>query len=433
MFDTLSKRLTGIFDRLRGRGALTENDVTTALREVRVALLEADVALPALKSFIERVKAKAIGEEILQSITPTQMIIKIVHDELVALLSHPQQSLFLRSAGPTCFLMVGLQGSGKTTMCGKIAFLMKERKKKVLMASLDTYRPAAQQQLAIIGASLGVDTLEIVPDERPLAIAQRALQAMPHYDLLILDTAGRLHVSSDMMEELIQIKALTSPHEVLFIADALSGQDAVRTAQAFHEAVPITGVCLSRVDGDGRGGAALSLRYCTQCPIKLMGTGERPQQVMPFDAQQIADRILDKGDIIGLVEKAAQVLDQQEQERALKRLEKGIFTLDDLASRIRQIEKMGGIKGVLEFIPGIRGFKDQLQGRINQANFKHQLAIISSMTPQERRQPSILNASRKRRIAQGSGTSVPEVNRLLQQFTQMQKMMKQMKGFWPKA
>ncbi len=324
--------------------------------------------------------------------------------------------------------MAGLQGSGKTSMSGKLAFLLKEKKKKVLLASLDIYRPAAQRQLELIGQSIGVDTLEIVPGQPPLEITKRALAFLPRYDILILDTAGRLHIDQELMSELQAVKALANPNETLLVADALSGQDTIQIAKAFQEAVGLTGICLSRVDGDGRGGAALSLRYCTQCPIKMMGVGELPHQVLPFDAKRLADRILDRGDVIGLVEKAAKLINAQEQEQELKRLQKGVFTLDDLAKKIKQIESMGGIKGILDFLPGVRGLKQNMQGHIEKANFKRQLAIISSMTLQERRLPTILNASRKRRIAKGSGTSVPEVNRLLDQFQQMQKLFKRFKG-----
>lgn len=429
MFDNLSKRLSSIFDKLRGRGALTENDVTDALREVRIALLEADVALPAVKFFIEQVKATAIGEQIIKSVTPAQMVIKIVHDELIRFLSHPQEELYIRTYPPTIFLMIGLQGSGKTTMSGKLAFLLKEKKKKVLLASLDIYRPAAQKQLEIIGQAIAVDTLKIIPQERPKEIARRALDAATAYDVLILDTAGRLHIDQDMMTELQQIKEITQPHEILLVVDALSGQDTVRTANAFNETIDgITGICLSRIDGDSRGGAALSLRYCTERPIKLMGIGERPQQVIQFSAKRLADRILDKGDIIGLVEKASEMMTQQEQAKSIARMQKGIFTLDDLGKKIQQIESMGGVKSFLDYIPGIRGMKQQMHDKIDKTNFKQQLAIISSMTLEERNHPNILNASRKRRIAKGSGTSVQAINRLLQQFLQMQKVFKQMKG-----
>ena len=426
MFETLGKKIGDVFQRLKGKGVLTESDVLVALREIRVALLEADVALPALKSFIEHVKEKAIGENVLKSITPVQMVIKFVHEELISLLSHPDQELKLRKNEPTIFLMVGLQGSGKTSMSGKLAFLLKERKKKVLLASLDIYRPAAQHQLEVIGRSIDVPTLEIISGQSPLDIAKRSLTLLPRYDVLILDTAGRLHIDQELMGELQDIKALTKPHEILLVADALSGQDTVRTAQAFQEDVGLTGICLSRVDGDGRGGAALSLRYCTGCPIKVMGVGELPPQVVPFEAQRLADRILDRGDVVGLVEKAAKLMNTQEED--LKRLQKGVFTLEDLAKKIKQIEAMGGIKGILDFLPGVHALKQNMQGHIEKTNFKRQLAIISSMTVKERRLPSILNASRKRRIAKGSGTSIPEINRLLDQFQQMQKMVKQFKG-----
>jgi signal recognition particle subunit SRP54 len=428
MFGNFSQRICGIFDKLRGKGVLTESEISSALRDMRMVFLEADVALEVIKPFMAAVKEKALGEAVLKSITPDQMIIKIIHDELICLLSHPKESLYISSVGCTIYLMVGLQGSGKTSMSGKLAELLKNQQKKVLMASLDIYRPAAQEQLSLIGKSISVDTLAIVHDEKPLTIATRALAASHAYDVLILDTAGRLHICSEMMAELVKIKEIVTPHEILFVGDALSGQDMIRVAKIFHENLNITGSAVSRVDGDSRAGAVLSLRFCTQCPIKLMGMGELPHQAMVFDAKRIADRILDKGDIVELVNRAAQSFTQKEQETHLRRMQKGLFTLDDLAQKIRQIETMGGLSSILNLLPGVHLFKEKLEDRMQKANLKKQLAIISSMTKKEKTRPEILNGQRKRRIALGSGTSVPEVNRLLQQFGQMQKAVKQMKG-----
>jgi signal recognition particle subunit SRP54 len=345
------------------------------------------------------------------------------------LLDHPDQTFLTTHEKPHIILMAGLQGSGKTTMSAKIATLFKG--KKILMASLDIYRPAAQKQLEILGQAIGVDTLAIVPDEPPLVIAQRALNSAKNYDLLIVDTAGRLHIDGAMMEELKLIKHMTAPHEVLLVVDALSGQDGLVTAKQFHEVIGITGVALSRVDGDSRGGVALSLRHATGCPIKVMGLGEQPEQVMRFDPKRLADRILDKGDMVGLVEKASQMAASSDHEAALKRLEKGMFTLEDLSKQLTQLESMGGIKGLLDFLPGMRGLKDQLDQTGGAMNFKKQQAIIGSMTIKERRRPELLNASRKRRIASGSGTDVTAINRLLDHFSQMQKMMKSLKTGMP--
>lgn len=423
MFESLGRRLGDIFQQFRGKSTLSEADITAALRQIRVALLEADVALPAIAALMQEVKEQTLGERLLKNLAPDQMVIKAVHDALIRLLTHPQQEWNLSPKKPTIFLMAGLQGSGKTTMCSKIAWLFKD--KKVLMASLDIYRPAAQKQLEILGQSLGVDTLPIVVGEAPLVIAQRALDMGRNYDLLIVDTAGRLHVDEGMMEELCAIKNLIHPQEILLVMDALSGQDGLVTAKAFHQAVGLTGVGLSRVDGDGRGGVALSLRHATGCPIKIMGLGESPSQVMLFDPKRLADRILDKGDIVGLVEKAQHLVQSADQEASLKRLQRGNFTLEDLSQNLKQLESMGGLKSILNFLPGMRGLRDQLDQRGPEAmDFKKQRAIMESMTPRERRQPELINASRKGRIARGSGTNLGEVNRLLEHFFQMQKMMK---------
>ena len=422
MFESLGRRFSDIFDQLRRKSGLTEADVTTALRHIRVALLEADVALPAIAALMEDVKNHVIGTQVLKSISPDQMVIKAVHDALIRLLDHPQQAWILGPKKPTIFLMAGLQGSGKTTMSAKIAWLFKDQ--KVLMASLDIYRPAAQHQLEILGQAMGVDTLPIIEGQKPMDIARRAVDVGSNYDILIIDTAGRLHVDEAMMHELREVKQYLHPDEVLLVMDALSGQDGLHTAQRFHQDIGITGVGLSRIDGDGRGGVALSLRQATGCPIKVMGMGENPSQVMVFDPKRLADRILDKGDIVGLVEKAQHLVEMADHESQMKRLQQGVFTLEDVSRHLKQLESLGGLKGLLGFLPGMRGLKDQLDQNPDRADFKKQQAIISSMTVLERRRPELLNASRKRRIALGSGTDVPSINRLIAQWSQMQKMMK---------
>jgi len=425
MFESLGRRFSHIFDQLRGKTSLTEADITAALRQIRIALLEADVALPAIAALMEDVKGHALGAQVLKSIAPDQMVIKAVHEALIRLLSHPDQAWHLSGKNPVVFLMVGLQGSGKTSMSAKIAWLLKD--KKVLMASTDVYRPAAQKQLEILGHSIGVDTLPIIEGQKPLEIMQRAVECAKKYDVLILDTAGRLHIDAEMMQELKDIKQALEPQETILVMDALSGQDGLITAQNFHASIGITSVGLSRVDGDGRGGVALSLRHATGCPIKVMGMGETPSQVMLFDPKRLADRILDKGDIVGLVEKAEKIAQSMDHEESLKRLEKGLFTLEDLSKNLKQLESFGGVKGLLDFLPGMRGIKEQLSQHKGAMDFKKQQAIIGSMTVQERRQPEVLNASRKQRIAKGSGTGVQTINQLLEHFFQMQKMMKSLK------
>jgi len=439
MFDGLSGRLGEIFDRLRKRGALTESDVGEALREVRVALLEADVALPVVKDFIGQVRERAVGQEVLRSVTPGQMVVKIVYDHLVEMLSGGEEtpSPSLEDVGidvgnnpPAGVLMVGLQGSGKTTTCAKLAVRLKKRaRKKVLMASLDVYRPAAQQQLAVLGEQTETATLPVIMGERPLAIANRAMDTgrREGYDVVILDTAGRLHVDEAMMEEATSVKEAVRPVETLLVADALTGQDAVTLASEFHGKVGISGIVLTRVDGDGRGGAALSMRAVTGRPIKLMGVGEKIDAIETFQPQRIAGRILGMGDVVGLVEKAAETIEHEDAEKLAKKLAKGEFTLEDMADQFRQLRKMGDLKGLMGMIPGIGKMKQQIdQANIDDRMVARQEAIILSMTPAERRNPKILNASRRRRIAAGSGTTVQDVNRLLKQHQQMSKMMKKM-------
>ncbi|WP_298726307.1 signal recognition particle protein [uncultured Ferrovibrio sp.] len=440
MFESLSGKLGEVFERLRKRGALTESDVSEALREVRVALLEADVALPVVKSFIDGVKAKAVGQEVLRSVTPGQMVIKIVHDHLVEMLggAGEGEEISLAAVPPVPVLMVGLQGSGKTTSTAKIALrLQNKERKKVLMASLDVYRPAAQEQLRILGEQTGVATLPIVPGQMPVDIAKRALQAakLGGFDVLMLDTAGRLHIDEPLMLEVAAVRDAVQPHETLLVADALTGQDAVNVAKSFNERVGITGIVLTRVDGDGRGGAALSMRAVTGKPIKLIGVGEKMDALESFHPERIAQRILGMGDIVSLVEKAAETIEKEEAERLAARVQKGQFDLDDMASQLKQLRKMGGMSGVMGMLPGIGKIKQQLaQANIDETILKRQEAIIGSMTKEERKNPKLIHASRKKRIAAGSGTSVQDVNKLLKQHMQMADMMKRMsklgqKGF----
>jgi signal recognition particle subunit SRP54 len=429
MFETLTQKLGDVFDRLTRRGALSEADVDEALREVRVALLEADVALPVVKDFIARVKPAAIGEAVVKSVTPGQMVIKIVHDALVEALGGRAVGLDLAAPPPAAILMVGLQGSGKTTSTAKIALrLAKRDRKRVLMASLDTRRPAAQEQLATLGRQAEVPTLNIVPGEPPLAIARRAMQtgALEGYDLVMLDSAGRLHIDEELMEEVAAIKRATNPVETLLVADAMTGQDAVNVAKAFQDRIGVTGIMLTRVDGDARGGAALSMRAVTGQPIKLIGVGEKLEALEDFHPDRIAGRILGMGDVVSLVEKAAEQTEQAEAERLARKAGKGQFDLDDLADQLGKLEKLGGLNDIVGMLPGVGKIKQQMKdARIDDKQIKRQRAILSSMTRGERRHPDIIKASRKQRIAAGSGTTVQEVNKLLKQHLEMQRMMKQ--------
>jgi signal recognition particle subunit SRP54 len=429
MFESLSNRLSDVFDRLRRRGALGEEDVAAALREIRIALLEADVALPVVKDFINAVRDRAVGQEVLRSVTPAQMVVKIVHDHLVETLGGTGEvGLNLNAVPPVVIMMIGLQGSGKTTSAAKIALRLRNRdKKKVLIASLDVQRPAAQEQLAVLGRQVGVASLPIVAGERPLAIARRAVQTgrLEGYDVVILDTAGRLHIDEELMLELAAVRDATLPTETLLVADAMTGQDAVNVAKSFNERVGVTGIMLTRVDGDARGGAALSMRAITGKPIKFVGTGEKIDALEPFHAERIAGRILDMGDVVGLVEKAAETIDQHEAEKLAAKMQKGSFDLDDLAGQLRQLRKMGGMSGMMGMLPGIGKIKKQLgEAKIDDGMIKRQEAIISSMTKKERRNPKLLNASRRLRVAAGSGTTVQEINRLLKQYQDMAHMMK---------
>ena len=431
MFDALSDKFSGIFEGLRKRGALTEADVGEALREVRLAMLDADVALPVVKDFVTRVRERAVGAEVLSSVSPGQQVAKIVHDALVeALGGAGSVPLNLNAAPPVPVLMVGLQGSGKTTTSGKLALRLRTReKKRVLLASLDTQRPAAQLQLAQLAERAGVPSLAIVAGQTPVEIAIRAMETgrREGFDVVILDTAGRLSIDEALMDEVRQIRAATNPAETLLVVDAMTGQDAVNTAKAFNDAVGVTGVVLTRMDGDARGGAALSMRHVTGAPIKFSGSGEKIDALEEFHPERVAGRILGLGDIVGLVERAGETIDQDEAERVAKKMLKGTFTLEDYASQLKQISKMGSLSSIVGMLPGMGQMKQQLENaNIDQSIFKRQQAIIGSMTVKERRTPDIIKASRKKRIAAGSGTTVTEVNKLLKQFDDMSDMMKRL-------
>jgi signal recognition particle subunit SRP54 len=429
MFDTLSKRLGDVFDRLKRRGALAEADVDAALREVRVALLEADVALDVVKSFVAQVRLRAIGQEVVRNINPGQMVIKIVHDHLVETLGSTSVEINLRAAPPIPILMVGLQGSGKTTTTAKLAKRLVERdKKKVLMASLDTRRPAAQEQLAVLGTQVNVPTLPIVAGQGPVDIARRAIEtgAREGFDVVILDTAGRLAIDEELMSEAASVRDAVKPAETLLVADAMTGQDAVNLAKSFHEKIGISGIVLTRVDGDARGGAALSMRSVTGQPIKLIGLGEKLDALDTFHPDRIAGRILGMGDVVSLVEKAAETVDREEAEKLAAKVGKGEFDFDDMASQLKQLRKMGGLSSMMNMLPGMGKMQKQIsEAKIDDKMVKRQEAIIQSMTPKERRHPKLLNASRKRRIASGSGTSVEDINKLYKQFLEMSRMVKQ--------
>jgi signal recognition particle subunit SRP54 len=438
VFESLSSKLNTTFDRLRTRGRLGEEDVADALREVRLALLEADVALPVVKDFVARVRERALGTEVTDSVSPGQQVIKIVQDVLTeALGGEGYAPLNLDRPAPIPILMVGLQGSGKTTTSGKIALRLSRRdRRRVLLASLDTQRPAAQLQLAQLAQQTGVSSLPIVPGETPVQIARRALDSARReaFDVVILDTAGRLSIDEALMDEVRAIRDATDPAETLLVVDAMLGQDAVQTARAFKEAVGVTGVVMTRMDGDARGGAALSMRQVTGAPIKLMGVGEKLDALEEFHPERLASRILGMGDVVGLVEKASETIDEAEAEKLARKMAAGKFDLEDYAAQLRQIGKMGSLSGVLGMLPGLGKFKDQIEGaNLDKTVFNRQAAIIGSMTPKERRTPDIIKASRKKRIAAGSGTSVQEVNRLLRQYDDMAEMMKRMKKLGQKG
>ncbi|WP_432200271.1 signal recognition particle protein [Erythrobacter sp. W53] len=432
MFDNLSDRLGGVFDKLKGRGALSEQDVRDAMREVRVALLEADVALPVVRRFIDAVTEKAIGSEVLKSVTPGQQVVKIVNDELVDMLGGEEvEGLILEAKPPVVIMMVGLQGSGKTTTTAKLGKLLREKHgKKSLMASLDVNRPAAQEQLAVLGEQVEVATLPIVDGQQPVDIARRAMDSakLQACDVLLLDTAGRLHVDEALMAEMKAVSGVSSPTEVLLVVDSLTGQDAVNVAKSFTDEVPLTGVVLTRMDGDARGGAALSMRHVTGKPIKFAGTGEKLDEIEAFDPKRVAGRILGMGDIVSLVEKAATTIKEEDAEALAKKMAKGQFDLNDLAMQLKQMRNMGGLGMLANMMPGMKKAKAAMAASdMDDKVLVHMEAIIGSMTPKERANPKLMNAKRKRRIAAGSGTDVPQINKVLKMHQEMARAMKQIK------
>src|SRR4051795_10570612 len=430
MFDTLSDRLGSVFDRLRGRGALSEADVRAAMREVRVALLEADVALPVARDFVDQVTERAVGQEVLRSVTPGQMVVKIVHDALVETLGAETAELNLAVNPPAVIMMVGLQGSGKTTTTAKLGKRLAEReRKKVLMASLDVARPAAQEQLAVLGRPANVDTLPIVAGQQPVDIAKRAIQSakLQAYDVVLLDTAGRLHVDDQLMGEMKAVAAASQPTETLLVVDALTGQDAVNVAKGFAGEVDLTGVILTRLDGDARGGAALSMRAVTGKPIKFAGVGEALDKLEAFHPERVAGRILGMGDVVSLVERAAETIQVEEAEKLAAKMAKGKFDLDDLWAQLRQMQRMGGLGALAGMMPGLKGMKGAMDQAANSKALVHMEAMLSSMTAKERSKPEIINAKRKIRVAKGSGTTVQEINKLLKMHQEMSTAMKRLK------
>ncbi|KWV96238.1 signal recognition particle protein [Erythrobacter sp. AP23] len=437
MFDNLSDRLGNVFDRLKGRGALSENDVREAMREIRIALLEADVALPVVRRFIDAVTEKAIGSEVLKSVTPGQQVVKIVDDELTAMLGGGEDAdpadreLNFAAKPPVVIMMVGLQGSGKTTTTAKLGKLIREKHgKKAMMASLDVNRPAAQEQLRVLGEQVDVATLPIIEGQQPVDIARRAMESakLQAADVLLLDTAGRLHVDEALMAEMKAIASVSAPTEVLLVVDSLTGQDAVNVAQSFTGEVPLTGVVLTRMDGDARGGAALSMRYVTGKPIKFAGTGEKLDAIEAFDPKRVAGRILGMGDVVSLVEKAAETIKQDEAEALAKKMAKGEFDLEDLRMQLKQMQNMGGLGMLAGMLPGMKKAKQAMAAsNMDDKVLVHMDAIIGSMTPKERKQPKLLNAKRKKRVAAGSGTQVQDVNKVLKMHQEMSRAMKQIK------
>ncbi len=428
MFDALSDRLGNVFDRLKGKGSLSESDVNAAMREVRIALLEADVAVEVVKSFIDGVKERAVGQEVTKSVTPGQQVIKIVNDNLIEMLGKEPAWIELNAVPPVPILMIGLQGSGKTTTAAKIASRLTRRdKKKVMMASLDVTRPAAREQLRVLGEQIDVSTLPMAEGETAVSIAKRAMAAsrLQGYDVVILDTAGRVTVDQGLMDEIKQISEITNPAEKILVADALTGQDAVTTAKNFHQNVGVTGIVLTRMDGDSRGGAALSMRSVTGVPIKAVGTGEKLENLEDFHPERVAGRILGMGDVVSLVEKAAETIEVEEAEKIALKMQKGQFDFNDMLTQLQQVSKMGGLGGVLAMLPGVGKLQKQMASAgVDDKSIARQVAIIQSMTAQERKSPKLLNASRKRRVASGSGTTAQEINRLLKQQMEMARMMK---------
>ena len=428
MFDALTDKLSSAFAKITSRGVLNEKDIDEAMREIRIALLEADVSLPVVKQFIAQVKEQALGEKVVKSVQPGQMVVKIVHDELVKLLGDDSCGLNLNAVPPACILMVGLQGSGKTTTTAKIAAKIKKQK-KILLASLDIYRPAAQEQLSMLAAKTGVDALPVVKGEKPEAITRRALAEGKKggYDVIILDTAGRLHIDEELMNEVINVKKIANPVETLLVADSMIGQDACNVAREFNEKVGISGIVLTRVDGSSRAGAALSMKMVANVPIKFLGTGEKIDEFEEFHPDRLAGRILGQGDVVSLVEKAIEKVDKDEAEKMAQKMMKGHFDLEDMLSQLRQVQKLGSLGGIIGMIPGLSKFKSQIeQAGVGDNLIKKQEAVILSMTRQERKNPDIIKASRKKRIAAGAGVEVHEVNKLLKSYEQMSTMMKRM-------
>lgn len=435
MFDNLSESLSAVFSKLKRKAVLTEEDINLAAREIRVALLEADVALPVIKKIIDALKERAIGNKLIESVTAVQQIIKIVNDLLVEVLTGAQKELYLNNNGLTVIAMVGLQGAGKTTQAAKIAYMLKHKKKKVLLASLDVYRPAAQKQLATLAKQNALESLSIIEGEKPIAIAERAMQTAKNeaFDVLILDTAGRLHIDDELMEELKQVQKLTEPHETLLVVDSMIGQNALQMATSFANSINITGLILTRIDGDARGGVALSINMTIAIPILFLGVGEKISELEVFDPERIASRILGMGDIVGLVEKAAQFIDQKEAEAVSKKLMKGTFNLNDFAKQLETMKKMGGIASMMSMMPMPGAIKDKMKNqKPDEKKFDHMLAMIRSMTNKERNDPLIINGSRRKRISCGSGRSVEEVNKLLKMHKEMTSMMKKFGKMDPK-
>ena len=428
MFDNLSQRLTQSMQKLRGKGRLTEDSIRETLREVRIALLEADVALPVVQSFIGQVKEQALGQEVIKSLKPGQALVKIVHDELVRVMGEENEALDLKSSPPVVVLLAGLQGSGKTTTTAKLAKHLKEQsKKKVMVVSCDVYRPAAIDQLETLAGQVDVLFHPSSATDKPVAIAKQALEAARRQfvDVLLVDTAGRLHIDAEMMDEIRQLHTAVTPHETLFVVDSMTGQDAANTARAFNDALPLTGVILTKTDGDARGGAALSVRQVTGKPIKFVGTGEKTEALQPFHPERIASRILGMGDVLSLVEDVQKHVDQDEAEKLARKIKKGRgFNLEDFRSQLEQMQNMGGLGNLVDKMPGMGELPDQVKNRVNDKQTVSMIAIINSMTLQERRFPDVIRGSRKRRIASGSGTKIQDVNRMLKQFSQMQRMMK---------
>ena len=431
MFDNLSRRLSSVLDNLRGQGRLTEDNIKDSLREIRMALLEADVALPVVRDFIARVRERALGQEVLKSLSPGQVLVKIVHDELVVMMGDHNEQLDLSIQPPAVVLLAGLQGAGKTTTAGKLARYLKEQQKKVLVVSADVYRPAAIKQLETVAGQVGVDFFPSSADQNPVAIADAALKEARRrfYDVLIVDTAGRMHIDDDMMDEVCRIHEAVNPVETLFVVDSKTGQDAANTAKAFNDALPLTGVILTKTDGDARGGAALSVRQVTGKPIKFLGSGEKLHALEPFHPERVASRILDMGDVVSLVEAAQRSVDQNKAQALAAKVKAGkAFTLEDMLEQFEQMQNLGGVNSLIDRLPGMGKISDRVKSQVNDKEIRRMMAIINSMTPYERRHPDIIKGSRKRRIAAGSGMKVQDVNRLLKQHRDMRDMMKKFSG-----